>query len=150
MKIRPLQKTDEIPFDLLLLADPSRQLIDEYISRGHCFIAIHDERTVGEFVLLHTHPRTIELVNIAVKEEYHGKGLGRKLVERAVEEARKLKAKSIEIGTGNSSFKQLALYQKCGFRVSGIDIDFFVRNYEEEIYEDGIQCRDMIRLRMDL
>ena len=54
--------------------------------------------------------------------------------------------KKIEIGTGNSSLGQLALYQKCGFRITGIDIDFFIRCYQEEIFENGIQCRDMIRL----
>ena len=36
--------------------------------------------------------------------------------------------------------------QKCGFRITGIDIDFFIRCYQEEIFENGIQCRDMIRL----
>ncbi len=33
--------------------------------------------------------------------------------------------KTIEIGTGNSSIGQLALYQKCGFRIIGVDMDFF-------------------------
>lgn len=58
--------------------------------------------------------------------------------------------KTIEIGTGNSSIGQLVLYQKCGFRITGVDIDFFVRHYQEEIFENGIQCRDMIRLSQDL
>lgn len=34
--------------------------------------------------------------------------------------------KTIEIGTGNSSIGQLALYQKCGFRIIGVDMDFFL------------------------
>ncbi|GGG13722.1 GNAT family N-acetyltransferase [Paenibacillus abyssi] len=148
--IRPLKITDEIPYHLLLLADPAKHLVDDYLSRGLCFVATIENKTVGVFVLIHTHPRTVEIVNIAVKEDFQGKGIGRKLVERALEEARKLHANRIEIGTGNSSLKQLALYQKCGFRVHGIDFDFFIRNYEEEIYEDGIQCRDMIRLKKDL
>jgi hypothetical protein len=44
----------------------------------------------------------------------------------------------------------LALYQKCGFRIVGVDLDFFIRHYPEKIYENGIQCRDMIRLSLDL
>lgn len=68
----------------------------------------------------------------------------------AIEQAKREGYQKIEIGTGNSSIHQLALYQKCGFRITGIDQDFFIRNYEEEIYENGIQCRDMIRLTLYL
>lgn len=53
---------------------------------------------------------------------------------------------TVEIGTGNSSIDQLAFYQKCGFRIAAIDPDFFIRHYPEPIFENGIQCRDMIRL----
>lgn len=145
-----LDKKQEIPFDLLLLADPSRDLVEEYVRRGYCYLAFRENELVGEFVLIHTHAQTIEIVNIAVREEYQGQGIGQALVMRGIEEAKKLKAKIIEIGTGNSSMNQLKLYQRCGFRIFGIDTDFFIRNYDEEIYEDGIQCKDMIRLRMEL
>lgn len=148
--IKTLDPRQDIPYDLLLLADPSKELVDEYISRGYCFGAYIHEEIVGEFVLINTHPKTIEIVNIAVKEEMQGKGIGKLLVLRAIEEARKMKAVSVEIGTGNSSFLQLKLYQKCGFRIVGVDTDFFVRNYTEELYEEGLQIKDMIRMRMDL
>ncbi|MNO06893.1 putative N-acetyltransferase YvbK [compost metagenome] len=68
----------------------------------------------------------------------------------AIEMARAENVKTIEIGTGNSGMLQLALYQKCGFRIVGVDPDFFVRHYEEPIFENGIPCRDMIRMRLDL
>ncbi|MFC0472483.1 histidine phosphatase family protein [Halalkalibacter kiskunsagensis] len=32
----------------------------------------------------------------------------------------------------------------------GVDMDFFIKHYPEEIFENGIQCRDMIRLSQDL
>ena len=113
-------------------------------------MAIVENEIVGEFVLIKTHPRTIEIVNIAVKDEFQGKGIGKALVFRAIEEARIMNAKTIEIGTGNSGFKQLKLYQKCGFRIVGVDIDFFIKNYDEELFEEGIQIKDMIRLRKEL
>lgn len=143
-------KNDEIPFELLLLADPSKKLIDEYIESGYCFLAYMNKELVGEFVLIQTDSEICEIVNLAVKEEYQGRGIGKQLIQTAIEEAKKLGARSIEIGTGNSSIQQLRLYQKSGFRIIGIDHDFFTRNYEEEIYEDGIQCRDMIRLRKEI
>ncbi len=58
--------------------------------------------------------------------------------------------KTIEIGTGNSSIGQLALYQKCGFRIIGVDMDFFVKHYPAQIFENGIQYRDTVRLSQDL
>lgn len=142
---------EAIPYELLLLADPSQAMIDDYIFRGQCSLAFNENNElVGEFVLLPTHPKTVEIVNIAVKEEHQGKGIGKELVARAIEEASRLGAKSVEIGTGNSSLPQLKLYQRCGFRIVGIDPDFFVRHYADDIIEDGIPCRDMIRLRIDL
>jgi ribosomal protein S18 acetylase RimI-like enzyme len=85
-----------------------------------------------------------------VREAFQGRGIGKKLIQFAMDQAREKNAKTIEIGTGNSSVGQLLLYQKCGFRITGIDRDFFIRHYPEKIYENGIQCRDMIRLSLDL
>lgn len=150
LNIKPLLNPLEAPYELLLLADPSRRLVEEYIIRGDCFVAYSGDEPVGEFVLIRTHPQTVEIVNIAVKEHYQGQGIGQTLIARAIEEAKRMDARTLEIGTGNSSFMQLKLYQKCGFRIFAVDIDFFIRNYEEEIFEDGIQVKDMIRLRMDL
>lgn len=143
-------KSDEVPVDLLLLADPSLVQIEAYLHRSYCYLAYDQEQIVGEFVLLPTHPRTIEIVNVAVDERFQGRGIGKALIFSAIDEASKLNYKTVEIGTGNSSIHQLKLYQKCGFRIVGIDHNYFVRHYEEEIYEDEIQCRDMIRLRLEL
>lgn len=150
MLIRKLNIDEEPPMDLLLLADPSRKIVEEYLQRGQCFVAESNGQIIGCYVLLKTRPETVELVNIAVEETLHGKGLGRKLVMNALEVAKSKGYKTIEIGTGNSSIKQLALYQKCGFRITGVDIDFFTKHYTEEIFENGIQCRDMIRLSQGL
>lgn len=150
MEIRPLDQNEYYPMELLLLADPSREIVEDYVDRGECFVAAADKDIIGVYILLPTRPETVELVNVAVSEKFHGKGIGKKLVEDAVEEAKRKGYKTIEVGTGNSSIGQLVLYQKCGFRISGIDIDFFVRHYPEEIFENGIQCRDMIRLSQDL
>ncbi|TKI53324.1 GNAT family N-acetyltransferase [Lysinibacillus mangiferihumi] len=106
--------------------------------------------SVRDYVLLPTRPDTVELVNIAVVEEKQSRGLGKLLVMNAIMIAKTKDYKIIEVGTGNSSIGQLALYQKCGFRIIGVDIDFFIRHYPEEIFENGIQCRDMIRLSQDL
>ncbi|MFC5647854.1 GNAT family N-acetyltransferase [Paenibacillus solisilvae] len=150
MIIRKLQSGEPPPVELLLLADESPALVEEYIQRGQCFVAEADGVIIGEYVLLPTRPATVELVNIAVSPGWQGKGIGKQLVHHAVRHARELGYQTIEIGTGNSGFGQLALYQKCGFRMVGIDRDFYVRHYAQEIYENGIQLRDMVRLSQDL
>lgn len=150
MIIRKLRFDEDPPIKLLLLADPSRKLVDDYIKRGDCFVAEIEHQIVGVYVLLPTTPETVELVNVAVTEDLHGKGIGKQLVSHAIETARSKGYKTIEVGTGNSSIGQLALYQKCGFRMVGVDLDFFIRHYSEEIYENGIRCRDMIRLCQNL
>lgn len=150
MKIRKICGDELAPMDLLLLADPSQDIVEEYVSRGECFVAESDQQIIGVYVLIPTRPGTAELVNVAVAEEHHGKGIGKLLVMDAIQTARTKGYKTIELGTGNSSIGQLALYQKCGFRIVGVDADFFIRHYTEKIFENGIQCRDMIRLSQDL
>ena len=151
VKIRLLENHEEVPLDLLLLADPSQEMIAEYLQRGQCYVGLDErEQIIAVIVLLQTRPGTLEIVNIAVREDFQGRGIGKKLIHFAIDKAREQNAKTIEIGTGNSSVGQLLLYQKCGFRITGIDRDFFIRHYPEKIYENGIQCRDMIRLSLDL
>ncbi|SFL36170.1 Predicted N-acetyltransferase YhbS [Gracilibacillus orientalis] len=152
MKIRILNKNEKAPIELLLLADPSRNLIEEYLKRGECYIAEKDNKIIGVYILLpiSTKQDTIELVNIAVSEHEQGKGVGKQLIRDAIQKSAAKGYKTIEVGTGNSSIGQLALYQKCGFRMTSVDRDFFVIHYEEDIMENGIWCRDMIRLSQDL
>jgi ribosomal protein S18 acetylase RimI-like enzyme len=150
MEIRKLKIGEKPPMELLLLADPSKEIVEEYVKRGECFVAESEHQIVGAYVLLPTRPETVELVNVTVVEDQQGKGIGKLLVMDAMRAARSQGYKTIEVGTGNSGIGQLALYQKCGFRIMGVDLDFFVKHYPEEIYENGIQCRDMIRLSQDL
>ncbi len=150
VKVRRLELDETAPMNLLLLADPSVTIVEQYLHKGECFVAEWENEIVGVYILLPTRPETIELVNIAVREDKHGMGIGQKLVLDAVGRAKNNGYKILEVGTGNSSIGQLALYQKCGFRIIGIDQDFFVKHYEQEIYENGIQCRDMVRLAIEL
>ncbi|XEC97612.1 GNAT family N-acetyltransferase [Paenibacillus tarimensis] len=136
--------------ELLLSADPSSVLVEEYLGRGRCFVAEKDNRKVGVYVLIPTRPGTAELVNVAVHENEQGKGIGKQLVNHAVQTAGRSGFSTIEVGTGSTGVEQLALYQKCGFRMTGIDRDFFVRHYSESIYENGMQIRDMVRFSQDL
>jgi ribosomal protein S18 acetylase RimI-like enzyme len=142
---------DDPPYDLLLLADPERPAIDVYLSRSELFFAWGtDGLVVGVLVLTPLGEGEAEIKNIAVRPAWQGQGIGKRLLGFALSRARERGLQALEIGTGNSSFDQLALYQKIGFRMDRIERDFFTRHYEEPIFENGIQCRDMVMLRLEL
>ncbi|MDC7124336.1 MAG: GNAT family N-acetyltransferase [Spirochaetales bacterium] len=148
--IKKLYSKADAPMDLLLLADPSEELVNSYLDKGICYTAEIDGETVGVVLVMETKAQTMEVMNLAVKEELHNKGIGKQLLLYVIEEIKKSDIKTIEIGTGNPGVVQMLLYQKCGFRIVGIDFDFFRRTHPERIYENGIECRDMIRMRIEL
>jgi GNAT superfamily N-acetyltransferase len=150
IEIKKIENKNEIPYALLLLADPSMEVIEEYATRGEVYGGFIGNSIIGAYVLIKTRPSTLELVNISICDEYQGKGIGKLLIYDAIDKAKIQKAKTLEVGTGNSSITQLAFYQKCGFRITGVDRDFFKKHYEEIIIENGIECVDMIRMSMEL
>lgn len=146
MNIRQVSKEELLPMDLLLEADPSEFLIRRYAESGSVFVAEKAGVPIGAYILLPLSDDKVEIKNVAVAEAERGKGIGKQLIGHAIKQAQQQGFQIVEIGTGNSSIGQLALYQKCGFRIESIDHDFFTRNYPEPIFENGILCRDMIRL----
>lgn len=150
IEIRQLNPEEPLPYELLYTADPSREAVEDYTRRGMCFGAYESETIVGVSVLLRTRPFTMELVNLAVEESRQNRGIGKRLIRHAVETARGAGCTVLEVGTGNAGIAQLALYQRSGFSIDSIDKDFFSRHYREKIIENGIECRHMIRLKMDL
>ena len=150
IEIRQLNPREPFPWKLLYTADPSREAVADYTARGVCFGAWESGKIIGVSVLLRTRPFTMELVNLAVEESCQGRGVGKRLIRHAVETARNAGCTVLEVGTGNSGIAQLALYQRCGFSIDSIDKDFFSRHYREKIIENGIECRHIIRLKMEL
>jgi ribosomal protein S18 acetylase RimI-like enzyme len=150
MILRPLSSTEKLPFDLLLLADPSVKMIEKYIFASSFYVAIIDAQIVGVLALLPIDETLIEIKNIAVLETHQGKGIGKKMLAFAFSEAKEKGFQDIQIGTANSSIGQLALYQKMGFEMDSIIKSFFTNNYPEPIYENGILVRDMVVLKKKL
>jgi GNAT superfamily N-acetyltransferase len=150
MIIRKINAFTSEHFDLLLSADPNKHLVDDYLKRSFCFEAFEDDTVLGVLILLPTRPETLEIVNIAVSQDHQGQGIGEQLIQFAFTQARDNAYNTVEIGTGSTSFGQLYLYQKCGFRMTSIDHDFFIRHYDEEIVENKLVLKDMVRLSIDL
>jgi len=145
MKIEPYdQKVTDAMMSLLLMADPNEREVKGYLDGASILIAKDGPDLAGIAVLVKRNYE-YELVNIAVKESQQGKGVAKCLIMEIKALAKNLGAAELLVGTGNSSLSQLALYQKCGFRMSYIKADFFAF-YPEPIIENGIRCLDMVVL----
>lgn len=144
-----IEKTDAPSRELLLLADESEAL-DDYIDRGTVYAALCGDRIVGQYVLLHTRPFTAEVVNIAVAPDCQRQGIATALLRHAAETARRAGFRILEIGTGDCGLGQIALYERCGFVRTGLDVDYFRKFCPVPVFENGVECRHMVRLSMDL
>jgi ribosomal protein S18 acetylase RimI-like enzyme len=145
-----LNSNASIPYHLLLIADPSKEIVDSYLQQSLIFIAEKDKEVVGVIVLFQLSEEAIEIKNIAVRPAFQNQGIGSLLIANAIIIATARNYKRILIGTANSSLAQLHLYQKLGFEISEIKKDFFIKNYPDSIYENGIQAKHLLVLSKEL
>jgi len=149
MKIRLLSKTEPLPLELLLDADPAEEKVQAYCQTEQVFVADKGGKVIGVYVLGRTaEAKTAEILNIAVAKSHQNLGLGKKMVQHAMEQATQQSFDVLTVGTGNSSIGQIAFYQKCGFELYELVPDFFVQNYPQSIIENGIPCKHLLRFRM--
>lgn len=150
-KIIPTGEITEKHWDLYLMADPEKDAVMKYFQRAKKFeIDAPTGNPIASLMLLMTRPGTVEIINLAVAPTHRRHGLAKQLVEFAESYAKEFHCRYLDVGTASTSFGPLALYQSCGFRVVGIDRDFFTTNYKQPIIEYGIQSRDMLRMRLNL
>lgn len=140
----------EVDYALLLLADPDIDAINQYIKHSQVFQMTDGNTPIGCLVLEKISGEIVEFKNIAIYENFQNQGYGSKMLAFGIGKARELNFKTAVIGTGNSSIAQLYLYQKAGFEIDSIRKDFFTDNYAEAITENGIQCKHMLVLKMEL
>ncbi|WP_027015656.1 GNAT family N-acetyltransferase [Comamonas composti] len=152
----------EAPWPLLLSADPSREKVRGYLPGSTCFAARYRQAPrpgklgdiLGICVLVPLPgqsgtPRPWELMNIAVASHLHSHGIGGALLQHAIAWTREQKAPRLEVGTGSFG-DQLVFYQRAGFRVTGIERDFFLKHYTTQLWEREVQHKDMLRLTLML
>lgn len=136
----------DLPMDLLFLADPSLEMIEGYLHQCEVFIATLNDEEIACYALLAHDKFLIEIKNLSVRELYQRKGIGTILINDAIEKARALGYQKIRLCTGNSSLRQLHLYQKLGFNKVEVLEGFFRDNYSDPIFENGMECVDLIVL----
>ncbi len=146
VKIRKAGPYDDVPWKLLLSADGQRHEVQKYLDRGELWVAEIGGKIVGEVVLMETRSDVWEVMNIAVAPKFRRKGVGTALLRKSRSVTQRRGAYRLEVGTDNGGFDRLAFYQRFGFRIVDVDIDFFVRRYHKVFKKDGIPLRDMLRM----
>jgi N-acetylglutamate synthase-like GNAT family acetyltransferase len=145
--IRLLEKDKKIPYDLLLLADETIESINKYIHQSDIYVLERESVMIAVFALQPISDKTVEIKNIAVETAFQGQGIGQRLLKDAIDLAKSNGFKEIIIGTGDAGIMQLYLYQKVGFEIYDIKHRFFIDNFPEPIFENGIQLKHMIMLK---
>src|SRR5689334_8526060 len=87
------------PWKLLLEADPSKEMVNQYLLGGKIYGAFMGDELIGEYVLFPISKEIVELKNVAVDDLYKGKGFGKKIVLNAIYNAKKNGFKKIIVGT---------------------------------------------------
>lgn len=133
--------------DLLLEADPSKDRINDYLKDGELFVLTYKEKVACVAVVIKIDDETIELKNIATKEEYRGQGYGKKMLKYLADNY-KQKYKKMLVGTSENN---IPFYVKQGFDKYEKTIkNYFVDNYDEEIIDGDVHCIDMYYYSKDL
>ena len=143
MKIKSICENKKQFLDLLLLADEQESMIDKYLDRGDLF-ALYDSDLKSVCVVTRESDDVCELKNIATYEKWHCNGYGSKLL-RYIFSHYKGRYTTMIVGTGDSPWI-LRFYEKNGFRISYRVKDFFIDNYDHQMFDNGIQLVDMIYL----
>lgn len=133
---------------LFELADDSSAQIDSYIDLGRVLVARNTRGEIlGHLQLIPTaFADTVELKSIAVREDHQHRGIGRRLLGRALAICREEGLETVTVTTAIADLDNVRFYQRCGFRATTIERDVFTeaKGYPPQLESNGIPVRDSI------
>lgn len=106
---------DEIPWELLLLADPDEDRVAGYAEADYMRVAKHGDEAAGAYVVEALTPTSFALRNIVVAPAYRNKGLGAWLLGHAIGLSESKGARQIVI----PDTRPRALFSRVGFEIDG-------------------------------
>ena len=101
------------PKDRETLNDPVNSIL---LKGGHIFMAYAAGEAVGCVALIPMRDGIYELSKMAVSPHLHGRGIGRRLLQHAIAQARSLGARSLFLGSNSRLKNAVHLYESVGFR----------------------------------
>jgi GNAT superfamily N-acetyltransferase len=129
-------------------AEDSASALDSYINAGEVLVAITRGRVVGHLQLIDTAADRSEIKNMAVEAAYRGRGIGRNLIEAAIDLTRARSHSILTAATAAADVGNLRFYQRAGFRMRTVERDAFTptAGYPAEMHVDGIRLQDRVWL----
>jgi DNA-binding MarR family transcriptional regulator/N-acetylglutamate synthase-like GNAT family acetyltransferase len=103
------------PIDERVLSNPKKEIIDK---EGEIFFALYKDEVVGTVAVKKTSLKTLEVLKMAVTEQFQSRGIGRLLMNKVVDYAKSKKAKSLELDTSRKLEVAMKLYESFGFKIS--------------------------------
>jgi ribosomal protein S18 acetylase RimI-like enzyme len=138
---------------LFELAEDSERELDSYLDAGRVLVARRNQVVVGHLQLVGTRGADeLELKNMAVLAEQQGLGIGRTLVERAIQQSRAEGVRRITVATAAADIGNLRFYQRVGFRLRSVEPDAFTaaNGYRSSLLVDGTPLLDRVWLSQEL
>ncbi|MHC5202382.1 GNAT family N-acetyltransferase [Myroides sp. LJL119] len=139
----------QAPYELLLLADQSKEAIDKYLTLCDVYLANIQGKDVGVCCVRMHNQYQVEIMNIAVDTQFQGREIGRELIQYVKKIARANKIRQILVGTNDNGDKQIKFYRKNGFVDFYTRVNYFKENYNELIWENGKYLDHMLVLRYE-
>lgn len=140
MEIKKIEKNKEKYMNLLLEADPERDIVNKYIDNADMYVGIEDEKVVCEITITKVNEEECELKNIATLEEYRNRGYAKQLIDYVSDKYKDEYTRMI-VGTTEN---MIPFYVLNGFTKYHHTVkNFFIDNYKEKIYDGNMQCIDM-------
>ena len=147
INIRKEKDNKEQYLELLLEADPSKEMINKYLADGELFVLTYKDEPVCIAVVMKIDNDIVELKNIITKEKHRGNGYAKKMIKYLVDNY-KTRYKKMIVGTTQNN---IPFYVKQGFDKYEKTIkNFFIDNYDEELWDGDMQCVDMYYYSKDL
>ena len=92
--------------------------IERHYRNGWFSVLEVDRQIIGPVGLLPQEETVMELHKMYLHRNWRGRGLGRLLLEKALDEARKRGARRVVLGTARVLGEAVTLYEQSGFRLS--------------------------------
>ena len=99
--------------DHVQLSDPESNILR---AGGEIVMAVAGEERIGCCALIFVSPGVFEVAKMAVLEHYRGQGIGRRLLEYAIAQAKLLGAHTLELASNSNLANAVHLYEALGFR----------------------------------